>query len=174
MTDFTQKPGVSVWITRLERLSAWGAVAFLTLTITDILFGIFQRYITGSSMIWTEEVARFSLLWLVMLGACGAFLHGDHMTIDFVIKKLPLALQKLASQLLFVITAGILCLMIYLSYQNAMGMSHMKTMALNIPKTYPLLSIPVGFFFLLIAVVFKHLSFASSHMCEDAEKEVSL
>ena len=62
MTDFTQKPGVSVWITRLERLSAWGAVAFLTLTIADILFGIFQRYFTGSSMIWTEEVARFALL----------------------------------------------------------------------------------------------------------------
>ena len=162
MTDSSRKTGISVWIARLERLSAWSAGAFLVLMIADILLGVYQRYFLGSSMIWSEEVARFSLLWMVMLGATGAFLRGDHMAIDFVVKKFPAPLRKLASFIRLFISAGMLGLMIYLGTTNAIGMWHMQTMALNIPKTLPLLSLPVGLVLLLAAVVLTHLPAGSS------------
>jgi TRAP-type C4-dicarboxylate transport system permease small subunit len=169
MTDPSGKSRISVWTARLERLSAWSAGAFLVLTIADILLGVFQRYFLGSSMIWSEEVARFSLLWLVMLGATGAFLRGDHMAIDFVIKKMPVPLQKLASLVRLLISAGMLGLMISLGLTNALSMWHMKTMALNIPKTFPLLSVPVGLILLFAAVVLTHLPSASSRAADRKE-----
>ena len=39
------------------------------INVGDILLGVLFRYIFKSSVIWTEEVARFSLVWLVLLGA---------------------------------------------------------------------------------------------------------
>jgi len=46
--------------------------------------------------------------------------------------------------------------MIWLGTVNAVQIWHMKTLALNIPKTIPLLSLPVGFGFLLIGTIFLH------------------
>ncbi|HPJ47404.1 MAG TPA: TRAP transporter small permease subunit [Synergistales bacterium] len=68
--------GLERWITRLETLSAWTACFMLAVNVGDILLGVFCRYVLKSSLIWTEEVARFSLVWIVMLGALGAAVRG--------------------------------------------------------------------------------------------------
>lgn len=139
-----------VWIRHLERLSAWSAGALLVINISDILLGIFCRYVLGSSIIWTEEVARFSLVWLVFMAAAGACFRGDHMVIDFVVPKLPVPLGKGVAVFRVVLTVFILGLMIYLGFVNAVKMWNMRTMALGIPKTIPLLSVPAGLLLLLV------------------------
>ena len=136
-----------------ERLSAWSAGALLVINVADILLGIFMRYVLKSSIVWTEEVARFSLVWLVMLGATGALCHGDHMVIDFVTPKLSRHIQRCILWIKFFITVGILSLVTYLGTVNALNMWKMTTLALNIPKTIPLLSVPVGFALLLSEVI---------------------
>ena len=143
----------AVWTHRLERISAWGACLLLAFNIGDILVGVFCRYVLKSSIIWTEEAARFSLVWMVMVGALGAAMKGDHMVIDFVVPRLPAALRRLVGWGRFLLTVLILSLMIYLGAINAFQMWNMRTMALNIPKTIPLLSIPAGFLLLLAGTV---------------------
>ncbi|HCA41092.1 MAG TPA: TRAP transporter small permease [Aminobacterium sp.] len=132
------------WIFRLERFSAWSAGALLVINVGDVLLGIFMRYIMKSSAIWTEEVARFSLVWLVMVGATGALCHGDHMVVDFVTPRLPQKFQRIIKFFQGIITLLVLGAMVYLGSINAIKIWGMRTMALNIPKTVPLLSVPVG------------------------------
>ena len=144
--------------TFLERLSAWSAGALLVLNVGDIILGIFCRYVLKSSIIWTEEVARFSLVWLVLMAAGGAYYHGDHMVIDFVVRRFPDKLQKMVSWFRFVLAIFILSLMIYLGFVNAVKIWHMRTMALGIPKTIPLMSVPVGLGILLMITVLKSFS----------------
>jgi TRAP-type C4-dicarboxylate transport system permease small subunit len=48
-----------------------------------------------------------------------------------------------------ILTIFILSLMIWLGLVNALKIWHMRTMALGIPKTIPLLSVPVGLALLL-------------------------
>ncbi len=144
-----KKTAVDLWITRLERLSAWSAGALLVINVGDILLGIFCRYVLKSSIIWTEEVARFSLVWLVLMAAGGAYYHGDHMVIDFVVPRLPRFLQKIIDYFKLALSIFILGLMIWLGLMNAVKIWHMKTMALGIPKTIPLMSVPAGLALLL-------------------------
>lgn len=148
---------LTLWISRLERLSAWSAGALVVVNVGDILMGIFFRYVLHSSIIWTAEVARFSLVWLVLLGACGALYHGDHMSIDFVVPHLPPGLQWFLGWIKRIITVGMLLLMIWLGFVNAWGTWHMRTMALGIPKTIPLLSIPIGLLMLLLIYILMEL-----------------
>lgn len=147
---------LTVWTHRLERISAWGACLLLAFNIGDILVGVFCRYVLKSSIIWTEEAARFSLVWMVMVGALGAAEKGDHMVIDFVVPRFPAALRRLIEWGRFFLAVGILSLMIWLGTVNAVQIWHMKTLALNIPKTIPLLSLPVGFALLLAGTVLLH------------------
>ena len=148
---------LAAWTRRLERTSAWTGCFLLLINVGDILLGIFCRYVLKSSIIWTEEVARFSLVWMVMLGALGAAVKGDHMVIDFVVPRFPAALRRIVEWGRFLLAAGILALMIWLGWVNAVQTWHMKTMALHIPKTIPLLSIPVGLALLLAGTVLMHL-----------------
>lgn len=144
---------LTVWTHRLERISAWGACLLLAFNIGDILVGVFCRYVLKSSIIWTEEAARFSLVWMVMVGAFGAAEKGDHMVIDFVVPRFPAVLRRLVGWGRFLLTIFILSLMIYLGTVNAVQMWNMRTMALNIPKTIPLLSLPVGFVLLMAGTI---------------------
>jgi TRAP-type C4-dicarboxylate transport system permease small subunit len=145
------------WTHRLERFSAWTACLLLLINVGDILLGIFCRYVLKSSIIWTEEVARFSLVWMVMMGAMGAAVKGDHMVIDFVVPRFPAVLRRIVEWGRFLLAAGILSLMIWLGSVNAVQIWHMKTLALNIPKTIPLLALPAGFALLLAGIVLLHL-----------------
>lgn len=146
------------WIRRLEMFSAWSACILLAVNIGDILLGVFCRYVLKSSIIWTEEVARFSLVWMVMMGALGAAVRGDHMVIDFVVPRLSPFLQRIVEWGRFLLAAGILSLMIWLGWTNAVQIWHMKTLALNVPKTIPLLSLPLGFALLLAGMVLMHFN----------------
>ncbi|MDV7186905.1 TRAP transporter small permease [Lutibacter sp. TH_r2] len=58
------------------------------LLVLDVLFQVFSRYLLGTSFTWTEEFARFSLIWMTILGA--AYLNGkrEHLSMDFLYDKL--------------------------------------------------------------------------------------
>jgi len=154
MKNETDSSAAYVWLKRLEHLSALSAGALLVVNVSDILLGIFCRYVLGSSIIWTEEVARFSLVWLVFMAAAGACCRGDHMVIDFVVPRFPVPLRKAVIAFRIVLTIFILGLMTYLGSVNAVRMWNMRTMALGIPKTIPLLSVPAGLLLLLITYLF--------------------
>ena len=146
------------WTRRLEMISAWSGCILLCVIIGDILLGVFCRYVLKSSIIWTEEVARFALVWMVMMGALGAAVRGDHMVIDFVVPRLSPFLQRIVEWGRFLLAGGILSLMIWLGLTNAVQIWHMKTLALNVPKTIPLLSLPLGFALLLAGMIMMHFN----------------
>ncbi|MGI6784060.1 MAG: TRAP transporter small permease [Aminivibrio sp.] len=149
--------GLSLAIRRLEMFAAWIACLLMLINVGDILLGIFCRYFLKSSIIWTEEAARFSLVWMVMTGAVCAAIRGDHMVIDFVVPRFPAFLRKLVEWARFILNVGLIGLMTWLGWTNAVQMWNMRTMAMNIPKTIPLLSVPAGFALLLAGTVLMQL-----------------
>ncbi len=63
-------------------------VAIFAVMVADVLWQVFSRYVVGESSSFTEELARFALIWLTVLGA--AYLNGrrEHLTMDFLTRKL--------------------------------------------------------------------------------------
>ncbi len=69
-------------------------VLIFALLVIDVLWQVFSRYVIGRSSSFTEEFARFAMIWLAILGA--AYLNGQrgHLAIDFLVRKLPPERQK--------------------------------------------------------------------------------
>lgn len=67
----------------LERvLYVVGMVAF-TLFVLLIVYQVISRNVSVIPVIqWTEEVSRFSFMWMIMLGATIGVLRSDHFLID--------------------------------------------------------------------------------------------
>jgi TRAP-type C4-dicarboxylate transport system permease small subunit len=56
--------------------------------VTAVSWQVISRYIFVSPASWTEEVARFLLIWIGVLGAAYAFRTGVHLGLDVLPKKL--------------------------------------------------------------------------------------
>jgi len=137
----------------IEGTSALLAGSLLIINIMDIVMGIVFRYLLKNSVIWTEEVARYSLVWLVMLGAAGALTRGDHMAIDFLVPKFPGWLKKASGFFRLAIQVIVLFVLIWYGTLNVRGTWHMKTMALGIPKAIVLMAVPLGMSILLVQLL---------------------
>ena len=66
-------------------------MAIMTL---DVLWGVFTRYAMGAQASWSEELARFLLIWIGILGAAYASGQNMHLAIDLVSPKLSEAANK--------------------------------------------------------------------------------
>jgi len=54
----------------------------------DVLWGVFTRYAMGNQASWSEELARFLLIWIGILGAAYASGQNMHLAIDLLSPKL--------------------------------------------------------------------------------------
>ena len=55
--------------------------------VASVLWQVFSRYVLGTPASWTEEVARFLLIWISLLGAAYAFRGGMHLALDLLPSK---------------------------------------------------------------------------------------
>lgn len=66
-----------------------GTLAVLLSVITlDVLWGVFTRYVLGNQASWSEELARFLLIWIGILGAAYASGQRMHLAINLLEPKL--------------------------------------------------------------------------------------
>jgi TRAP-type C4-dicarboxylate transport system permease small subunit len=64
-------------------------LAFLMMVMTVVvLWGVFTRYVMSSQASWSEELARFLLIWIGILGAAYASGQNFHLAIDLLKPKL--------------------------------------------------------------------------------------
>lgn len=147
-------------MSRLTKLIALtgGSISciFLLVNITDIAAGIISRQF-GNGIVWTEELARVSLVWCVMIGSCAALYEGDNMSVDFAVRVLPEWGRVLCRLVSFAIECVVLCVLVYYGSINVMGGWTMRSMALHIPRAIPLMSVPVGIGLLLAVLIGKFI-----------------
>lgn len=62
-------------------------IVMMSLMTLDVLWGVITRYALGSQASWTEELARFLLIWIGLLGAAWASGRRMHLSIDLLKNK---------------------------------------------------------------------------------------
>lgn len=116
--------------------------AFLTLLMVlmtlDVLWGVFTRYALGSQASWSEELARFLLIWIGILGAAYASGQGMHLAIDLLSPKLERRNKKIAS--LFI--KGLIIL--FALFVLVIGGSRLIYISQTLGQTSPALRLPMS------------------------------
>ncbi|MFP4844959.1 TRAP transporter small permease [Winogradskyella sp. PE311] len=88
---------------KVLKILEWIMIVIFALLVLDVLFQVFSRYALGTSFTWTEEFARFALIWMTILGA--AYLNGkkEHLSMDFLYQKFSEPNKRKASILIEVL-----------------------------------------------------------------------
>lgn len=84
--------------------------SLMALLLIPVSLQIFSRYIgLIPRYIWTEEVARFCLVWIIMLGAMIAVRDGTHFDVD-VLPKSRTPAGRLAARMVVHVAIGLVAL----------------------------------------------------------------
>jgi TRAP-type C4-dicarboxylate transport system permease small subunit len=75
----------------------WALIITVFLLVIDVVWGVFSRYVMGEQAKWTEELARFLLIWVSLLGGAVAFGTKGHLGVDFFVGKFHPEAQKLTA-----------------------------------------------------------------------------
>jgi TRAP-type C4-dicarboxylate transport system permease small subunit len=96
--EFGQSPKILTtfgrWI--ISFMEAFNLILFvllLLLAVTQVLF----RYMLMIPLPWTEELARFTLVWVTFLGAASVTRRKLHIAVDYFIAKLPAKTSRVFS-----------------------------------------------------------------------------
>ncbi len=124
----------------LERLCA----LLVALMVLDIWFGIIARYGLELGITWTEELARYLMIWAALLAVpCAAF-HREHIGLTIVSSRLPPGPQAVLHHGLDMLgVAFFLFLFVYGLRMTADGFSQ-YAMIFGMTMTLPYASVPVA------------------------------
>ncbi|WP_343081683.1 TRAP transporter small permease [Ostreiculturibacter nitratireducens] len=132
------------WVVLLARLGV--GLSFLVL-IAAVLIQVVGR-LAGSSPVWTEELTRYALLYLVAFGAGLSFRTGDLVNVDVICESLPGRLPWLLRLVAAVVTAGLALYLLPAAWKYV-SIGRMQTSpALEIKMTYAHFTV-----FLLLALL---------------------
>ncbi|MBK1698163.1 TRAP transporter small permease [Rhodovibrio salinarum] len=143
MTHSLQRKA-AVWARGVEHVSAWAAGLCLTLNVGVIVFAVVARYGFDVSPIWTEELARYALIWSVLLAGAAALRRGEHMQIRIVVDRLPPRVAVVVQTFRRLVVLAILIFMTVMGAYYAQKVSAMTTLAMNVSRSVPTASIPAG------------------------------
>jgi TRAP-type C4-dicarboxylate transport system permease small subunit len=167
MSQFTALSGAFIFfrdpkrtgerVSTLEKLSftlnAW--IEYLlfglgfTMTVVVAVQVLF-RYGFNYSLFWSEELARYILVWLSFLGASVAYRRKAHPGIDILQKKMPGTLRKFSITTVHLASLTLFFVMIFFGCRFAYFVRLQISPALYLPKWIVFGIIPISGFILMI------------------------
>ena len=125
--------------------SIFGVLLFIALVIT-VFLQVVSRYIFHNPLMWSEEVARFLLFWVALMGASLSVKTKRHFTIDFFT---PEKIQNRTIKRIFQIIPH-LCIMLFALVMIIVGYQYCQMgrfrvgPSSNINMRYIYMAIPIA------------------------------
>ena len=129
------------------------AAALLTLIVALLFTGVVSRYVFHRPIIWIDEVASISFLWLAMLGSAIAIDRAEHLRLTIFLTLMPERWRPRAETLALVLMATFLAALVWPAIDYAIEESWITSAALNIPLSWRVSAIPFGIGLMLLLVL---------------------
>lgn len=120
--------------------------------LVNVCWQVFSRYVLKDPSSFTDELARYLLIWLSLLGSAYMVGEKEHIAINILSKKLSIKLQSVivnSSILIFAITVMII------------GGMYLVVTVLSLDQLSATLQIPMGYIYLAIPLSGILISFYS-------------
>jgi len=130
---------MNLFIKKLDRALEIIVIVIMGALVIDVLWQVFSRFILSNPSSFTDELARFLLIWVSLLG--GAYMLGKrlHLSIDLVSHKLStkqsLVLDSVVQIIILLFVISVLII----------GGSRLVFVTLYLEQTSAALNVPLGF-----------------------------
>lgn len=120
------------------------AAGLLLVVVVLLLVGALSRYLFSLPIIWGDEVASISFIWLAMLGSVIAIDRNEHLRLTLFLKALSGPVRRFVDTFALLLVAAFLLAMAYPAFEYAMEESFITLPALGISASWRAAALPVG------------------------------
>ena len=122
-----------------------GAAALLLVAMSGILFlQVIYRYVLLLPLPWSEEAARFCLVWFAMLSSCIAGQQGAHFSLRWCLRWFSPTWRELARMLVLALSILVFVFLAYTGFLYLAVVEDLVATATQISMFWVYLAIPVG------------------------------
>lgn len=129
---------------RLVRIVEMALAAILAAMALLVIYQVAARYLFNRPPGWTEELARFLQVWLVMLGAPICLRRGMHLAVDYLGARLAPATRRGVQCLVFLFVAVFSLTLTVYGFRLLDVAAMQRSPALGISMVWPYLAVPIG------------------------------
>ncbi len=117
------------------------------ISCTSILFvNIVMRYIFHHPLYWTEELVRYSIIWMVLIGGSKVVKRTGHIAVDILPSFLPPKPKNILKNFVPLIAISFCGILFYFSWEHTMNVKDTGeiTAAMEAPMWIMYLAFPAG------------------------------
>jgi len=130
----------------LEQLLGWFLVVVMGTSVVNVLWQVFTRFVLSNPSSYTEELARYLLIWIGLIGAAYASGRRMHLAIDLLPRVLSgrahIALQITIRVIIALFAVGVL----------TYGGFQLVRLTLTLGQTSSALRIPMGWVYAALPI----------------------
>jgi len=129
------------WMSRIVEMSIFFcAVVIVTIVTAEVVL----RYGFSHSLIFTEELSRYLMVWIVFLGSALAIRDGSHININFLINRFSWKVRKWVLAAAHLLSVAFLVVVMVEGIRILPQQFYQMCVTLDLPVFYFYLAIPVG------------------------------
>ena len=132
---------LDIWLTRIVHSFI---VLSLLLASFVVVTNVALRYLFNTGIVGSEELVRYLIIGLTFIGGSTLVLDNEHLTMDALVKALPVPLVHVLDVLTCLIGIAFSVALILYSISVIENLKFATSVALQIPAYIPYLSIPIG------------------------------
>ncbi len=127
----------------INRLTEIMVVVLIVLMTLDVGVGVFFRYVIGNPLSWTEELARYLMIWAGLLAVAVCVARREHIGFSLIIDRVPSSFRR---YFVLAFDGLVFCFFAVLLFHGTSLMDaglKQRTMSLGVSMVLPYASVPV-------------------------------
>ncbi|HMC01320.1 MAG TPA: TRAP transporter small permease [Flavobacteriaceae bacterium] len=128
----------------IDKILSKALVIIMSIMVINVLWQVFTRFIVGTPSSFTDELARYLMIWLGILGAAYVSGRNMHVAIDVLPLRSSTKTQKKLKRIVYVL------IILFAFFAMVIGGIRLVYITFVLGQHSPALQIPLGFVYLAI------------------------
>lgn len=129
---------------RLSRITEIVVIILMVLLVLDVWLGIFVRYFVNLPLTFTEEAARYLMIWMALLAVSIGIARRSHIGVLFLFDKTQGKLRHLLMGFIDLLGLLFFLFLFYYGIGFTVDGARRLTMIYGMPKSLPFAAVPVS------------------------------
>ena len=110
-----------------------------------VFLQFFTRYVLNDSLAWTEEIARYGLMWVTFIGGAMVTRRKTHIAVELLSNLMPAGpIRQALLAFVDILTLGFLALLAYFSVTITERMAFQRMTVFELPMSYVYAGVALG------------------------------
>lgn len=133
-----------------NRVIGWVLAALLLVMTVLIFWQVFARFIVGKPLFFSDEIARFAMIWLTFVGAGYAYRKGLLISVDIVLEFAGHVVSRIFRILIIIASALFAFILVKYGFELVGRVANQTAPSTRVSMMWPYLAVPVGGIVILV------------------------